>query len=1149
MSPPRRRRPGAVTTVRWLARVVRHRMWAQSRLLAVAGAVAALVSVLVCSLAVVVDTTEDRGVATTLAAEPDRARVTVTLSTLEVPVPDAVAALDDALVELLGARAQLDVQVTSVMYDVERPGQGPGFAYLDRRDGIADNAVLVAGEWPGAWSGDPGEPVPVAVPALGAQMLGWELGGTTTLAERTGDDVVVRVVGLYEVPVPTSAHWARDRLGGRGYEPTFPVPFGGGFQTTEAVGPLVVAPATADEGAFKVRRVIVRADPDLSDVGAQALPALRASAGDLDGEIGFLLDGVVGDVSAGGDLSRLLREAATGVVVARAGVAVATALLLVLAAAALLQTARLVAEARSAEHDLVLARGASRRQLLAMVALESVPLGLAAAVVGPVLSPWVVRTLGGPLADGLPSAFTASVRALPATAWGAGLAVAGLVVAVMIVPLVRAPATFVEGQQHRGRADRRGSLGRLTAEVALVAVAAITWTQLRAYGGPLSGAGAQLAVDPVLAVGPALLLVTGGVLGIRVLPLAGKGIEKAAARGRGLVVPLAGWDIGRRPQHAATAVLLLAIALASATFGLVQGATWRTSQLDQAAFSVGAPVVVADAGSPSSDAHALQAAGLMPQPVARVDGTVTLHPDRPSLAGPSSTGQNVDVLAAPSAARDTLDRGRLGREGGAELAALPAPAPTTGGIDLGRDLLGLSLDVTITGGALPDGPGVALRAVLEDASGLMSTVELGTFALVAGTRTTQVLLPDVRRPVTGGLQESADALADHAAGRAYPVRLVAVEAVTVAFDARDSSFGTTPYDAQVTLENLAALRPAADVDAVDPDAWASGSRVDGRSLGVVVAPVEVPREQWTPTGDGLGAKPLTPVDHPLWLRLAGIVENLGEGPAAGALVAWEPVEVVPTVVSSALSERLGADAQSYQLEVDDVALTVGVAGVVGHVPTVGDGFAVAIDQTALARALVEGGASATLLDEWWVDAPDAGAYLAGLPADADGRPRADRATTIEGEARGLLEHPLRSATPVTLLLLAIGGALVAAVGFAVHTAVTVRGRALELAQLRAVGLTRGRLTAVLGLEAAALAALGVVLGVGVGGAVTSLIGRLLVVGADGAPPLPATVLVIPDNLAWVAAGLVAGVAALTAGVSAAQRAADPAALLRAGESR
>src|SRR5665647_2959499 len=97
------------------------------------------------------------------------------------------------------------------------------------------------------------------------------------------------------------------------------------------------------------------------------------------------------------------------------------------------------------------------------------------------------------------------------------------------------------------------------------------------------------------------------------------------------------------------------------------------------------------------------------------------------------------------------------------------------------------------------------------------------------------------------------------------------------------------------------------------------------------------------------------------------------------------------------------------------------------------------------------------------------------------------------------QHPLRVATQAGLWLVALAAALLAAVGFGVHATVTLRARAVEFAQLRAIGLSRRSLTAVVGAESLLLCLLGGAFGIGIGALLGWLVGPLVAVSADGTP--------------------------------------------------
>lgn len=137
---------------------------------------------------------------------------------------------------------------------------------------------------------------------------------------------------------------------------------------------------------------------------------------------------------------------------------------------------------------------------------------------------------------------------------------------------------------------------RAGADIGLLLIAAVAYWQLDRQTGS-SGSGAlsgdregDLGVDPLLVAAPALLLLAGTVLTLRLLPPAARLAERRAAGGRGLSTALAGWQFSRRPLRGAGPVLLLVLAAAMGMLAIGQSASWDRSQGDQADFRTGASV-------------------------------------------------------------------------------------------------------------------------------------------------------------------------------------------------------------------------------------------------------------------------------------------------------------------------------------------------------------------------------------------------------------------------------------------------------------------------------------------------------------------------------------------------------------------------------
>ena len=97
-------------------------------------------------------------------------------------------------------------------------------------------------------------------------------------------------------------------------------------------------------------------------------------------------------------------------------------------------------------------------------------------------------------------------------------------------------------------------------------------------------------MDPLLVAAPAIGLLGGAVLAIRIVPRLAELAERVLARGRGLVPALGGRQLARRPLRYTRAALLLILAAALGTFASAHAATWTRSQADQAAYATGADV-------------------------------------------------------------------------------------------------------------------------------------------------------------------------------------------------------------------------------------------------------------------------------------------------------------------------------------------------------------------------------------------------------------------------------------------------------------------------------------------------------------------------------------------------------------------------------
>lgn len=578
--------------------------------------------------------------------------------------------------------------------------------------------------------------------------------------------------------------------------------------------------------------------------------------------------------------------------------------------------------------------------------------------------------------------------------------------------------------------------------------------------------------DPVLVAAPVAFLVAGALVALRVVPLVERLAERHAARSRRLVLPLAEWQVARR-THSAGVAFLLVLATAAATFGVAFAATWGTSQRDQADARVGADVVV----------HAASA-GL---PAGR-DVAAAADAD-PVPAGVVQIGLGTDVggrgYAASLVAFDTrraeVVRGRL--PGGATWASVTAgmaPEPVAG---LPLDLAAGDVVVTATADRAA-ALAVVPTLVVEDAWGGRSVVRGGPVPLDGAEH---AVVPEPGATVPDG-----------------ELALVAVDLGFRSTATPVSGDRVGMVDVAVTVRTQA---PAGTGGAAD---WHVRQT-----------------EQYYPWFyEGTAA-----VTGPGVLDVAGRVNLAGLWGTTSVVASPFPTgAVADLVVTSDVAEALGLDpGDSFTVAVGAVRVLGKVRDVVPYVPAAETGSAVLVDGDALSRALVLGGSLDPLTDRWWVATAD--------PAGAAGRLAAAGLGDVQARddvAAELRAGPLRVGVVVALVVLVVAAVVLALAGTGLDTAAALEARAVEVARLQGLGVSRRATLASLLAEHAAVTTVVVAAGAGVGAAAARLVGPLLAVSEIGQAPVPPALPVWPWPVQGaVLALLLVGSAAVAAPAAAA----------------
>lgn len=987
------------------------------------------------------------------------------------------------------------------------------FAALDR-----SRLALVKGAWPG---GSAGSVIDVAVPEEATRRLRIGPGTVLDLADRFGGKPVrARVTGVYRPADLTDVYWQLDHAGGRGVKTV-------DFTT---YGPLLTDPAVLRSGRITSGETAWLATADFTGVTTDRMDALRASASAEPKALTADTAPFGGAVSAHTALPTVLEQTERSLLVSRSTLMIVAVQLVLLAAYALLLVARLLSSERSGETALLRARGGSRRRIAALAAAEALLLALPAAVIAPLLAGPLTRLLAG----------RASLDALGVRLDGVPLGQVWLVaalVAVACAAAVVAPAlsTGDDGSVtlRKGRAAALPAPVRAGADVGLLAVAAVAYWQLDRQtggsgegsgGGALSGdRGGSLGVDPLLVAAPALALLAGTVLTLRLLPPAARLAERRAASGRGLPAALAGWQFSRRPLRGAGPVLLLVLAVAMGMLAVGQSASWDRSQADRADFRTGTALRVLSGGGADPSLAGQYTA------LPGVRSVAPAHRATTSFAG----NRTATVLALDT--RHAAD-GFLLREDLADAPVrelLPSLAPKTGprpGIVLPADIRGLTFELRRTA---PRGTAPAqVTVVVEDPYGVPYRQLLGP--LPADGRSHRLTLDlggpgEVRSTPVG------------------PLTLTGVELDGTVVDGQDGK-QTFAVERLVSRHEGGSERP---VDAVRSlVSWRAGYRET--SGGDPGGPVALTGRAVGPTPYELGFT--TGITEP---RVPSGQEDFGLRLTAPRTA---PPATLSGVATDAFLSAAGAKrGDRVEVSLGSLHLNVTIVGTVRELPTTGagatalsasapaatpdDGGALLVDLGAANRFLSADPTAALQPDEWW---------LTTAPGRADdvaralrARPDTDPAQVLvrDEAAAELLGDPLGAGPNAALMAVAVAAAALAAVGFAVSAAGSTRERSAEFGVLRALGAPRRQLARLIAAEQGLLVGIGLLVGAALGAVLTRAVVPLIVLTGQASQPVPRVLVHLPPGHVAL---LLAGVAALPLMIVAtiALRRTDPAVTLR-----
>lgn len=134
------------------------------------------------------------------------------------------------------------------------------------------------------------------------------------------------------------------------------------------------------------------------------------------------------------------------------------------------------------------------------------------------------------------------------------------------------------------RPTRRAAAQRAGVDIVVLALGLLALQQLHRPVGATP--------DVVLIVAPAVLVLAGTLIVVRLLPWCSRVAALVAARTRGLPAVLGSFEVARRPLRHVAAVAMLALALAAAVFAATTQATWNSFRDNSVALAEPADVRV-----------------------------------------------------------------------------------------------------------------------------------------------------------------------------------------------------------------------------------------------------------------------------------------------------------------------------------------------------------------------------------------------------------------------------------------------------------------------------------------------------------------------------------------------------------------------------
>ncbi|MCP3977038.1 MAG: ABC transporter permease [bacterium] len=478
------------------------------------------------------------------------------------------------------------------------PPREPTTARIFTSPTLTDHLTVVAGEIPSELPNlvrDPVQPVQLVLGSDLAATMSVGVGDQFLLRPFSGFQYIfelIEVAAIVEPVDPGDKLWGIDRPGSMFYMEQANFDFWMTAQSVPAESDAWLRPARGYVGTTATQRWIMGFDPETMVI--EDLNPVRNRIAEFRADVSRVSGGAV---AANSFLPGLLDKFDLRSVVIGAPILAILALVVGGALYFLIYTAALTLEREGPEMALLRTRGASTWQTVGIHLAQSLVIAAIAAVVAPFVARWLVGITGRvpPLSDltGGEPLKVAQRRPLQPFLIG-GAALTFLSMGLAIIPFAR--RRVLELRSLAARPGGKSVWQRYNLDLFAIALSLVVLFQI-SQRGFINFSGDEAKLDPLAIVFPVLLLFTGALILLRILPWMLRIIGWVMTKSRSMSFALPGWHLGRNPIPYGRLALLVWLTTGLGAFALTYANTLESSFADRASFATGADVRVVNEGA------------------------------------------------------------------------------------------------------------------------------------------------------------------------------------------------------------------------------------------------------------------------------------------------------------------------------------------------------------------------------------------------------------------------------------------------------------------------------------------------------------------------------------------------------------------------